>query len=437
MSRRAVWIFSTLALPAVIGGTVFALRPRPARLVQSAPVLSEPQVRDLDIAFYQRRVARDPLGARDLGQLGTLYLQRARETGSGEDLVRAEEAASLSVSHRLKRNTVALQVLAASQLAQHKFLEALESTRRLVAQDPERLSYRALLGETEMELGHYVEARTTFDSLASHWSDLSVGPRLSRWAELQGRLDEAHRLMVSARDQAVGLYGASGEQIAWFNLRVGDLALRYGRLAEAESAYRSGLNAHPGDYRLLAALARLEADRHHWVKAIQFGEQAIGIALDPATLGLVGDAYAAVGDREKAQEYFRVMEVAVLKQPGSFHRAWSLFLLDHDRDVPQVLSKAQEEIKLRKDIYGYDLLAWALHKAGQNREALAAITRARALGTQDATLLFHAGMIEHALGRRDSALADLRQALVINPSFDPFHPAVARAMVDSLLAISR
>ena len=74
-----------------------------------------------------------------------------------------------------------------------------------------------------------------------------------------------------------------------------------------------------------------------------------------------------MGDSSKAQQYYRTMELVVTQQPGPFHRAWSLFLLDHDREVPRVLAKVREEIQTRKDIYGYDLLAWALYKSGDHR----------------------------------------------------------------------
>jgi tetratricopeptide (TPR) repeat protein len=136
----------------------------------------------------------------------------------------------------------------------------------------------------------------------------------------------------------------------------------------------------------------------------------------------------------KADEYYHSMEVAVVvvAQPGPFHRAWSLFLLDHDRDVSKVMAKVQEEIQTRRDIYGYDLLAWALHKAGRDLEARAAMSHALGLGTRDASLLFHAGMIERALGANRTAATYLRSALAVNPHWDPFQPEQARAVLDSL-----
>jgi tetratricopeptide (TPR) repeat protein len=262
--------------------------------------------------------------------------------------------------------------------------------------------------------------------------NLSVAPRLARWAELHGRPEEARQLLRAALANAEFGHGMPQEQLAWFHLRLGDLALRNGHLDEAEAELRAGLRVRPGDYRVLGTLSKLEAARHRWRNAIEYGEQAIGVTLDPATLGVVGDAYRALGDTAKAGEYYHTMEVAVVAQPGPFHRAWSLFLLDHDRDVPRVLAKVEEEIQTRRDIYGYDLLAWALHKSGHDVAARGAMIHALALGTKDASLLFHAGMIEHALGANQVAAGHLRTALLVNPHWDPFQPKQARAVLDSL-----
>jgi tetratricopeptide (TPR) repeat protein len=220
-----------------------------------------------------------------------------------------------------------------------------------------------------------------------------VAPRLARWAELTGRTDLARRLLERALADAKSRPDLPPEQVAWFHLRVGDLALRTGRLPEAEFAFRAGLDVHPDDYRLLAGLARLEASRGRWRRAIDYGDSSVVTVPDPATLGLVSDAYAQLGDSAAAAQYARALEVAVLGQPGQWHRAWSLYLLDHDRRVPEVLARVRAELVSRRDIYGYDLLAWALHKAQRDREARDAMTRALALGTDDPLLRHHAAEI--------------------------------------------
>ena len=427
------WGWALGALAALVTGSVVpAASARTARVESSTS--TEARVRSLDIEFYRQRVARDPRSARDYAQLAGLYLQRARETADNGDLLRAEWNARHSLRLRTGRNAAAFGVLASSLMAQHRFVEAREFAERLLANDSSSIAARGLLAETQVELGDYGAAARLLGSLSSYQDQIGVAPRLARWRELHGHPEEARRLLRVARDRAARLHGVPAEQLAWFDLRLGDLALRNGHLAEAEQELEKGLTVAPDDYRILGVLARLEASRHHWSRAIEYGERAIASALDPATLGLVGDAYAARGDSGKAREYYHTMEVAVLRQPGPFHRAWSLFLLDHGREVPRVLATVQDEIRSRHDIYGYDLLAWALHSMGDNGRAAVAMDSALALGTRDAMLFYHAGMIARARGDRLSAAEYLKQALEANPYWDPFQPKQAQAVLDSIAA---
>ncbi|MGH7526345.1 MAG: tetratricopeptide repeat protein, partial [Gemmatimonadales bacterium] len=396
-------LVAALVVGASLLGAATVVRSHDRSRTPVQPRLSDAQVRELDIEFFQARVERDSLGARDIGELARLYLQRARVTGDNDDLIRAEDYARRSLALRAGRNQASFLVLASTLLAQHRFVEAREVAARLVAYDSTLIAARALLGEALLELGEYEEARKAFGKLLTYRTQLGVAPRLARWEELRGRPEEARRLLRAARDQAERRHGMPTEQLAWFHLRLGDLALRHGHLGEAESELEAGLAMVPEDYRLLGAKARLEVVRRRWRKAIEYGERAIAQSLDPATLGLLDDAYTALGDTAKAQEYYRAMALAVLKQPGPFHRAWSLFLLDHDREVPVVLAKVEEEIQTRRDVYGYDLLAWALHKSGRHAEARAAMAQALRLGTRDPMLFHHAGMIERALGTETAA----------------------------------
>src|SRR6266545_3133699 len=260
--------------------------------------------------------------------LAALYLQRARETGAFEDYRRAERLARRSLALRVAHNGKTYALLAATLLAQHRFTEARDVARTLNARDPGVPSQRALLAEVELELGRYGAAGGLFDSLWPARHELSVAPRLARWAEIRGDTALARRLLDGALAAARQRHDLPAEQLAWFHLRVGDFALRYGRLGAAE--------------------------------------------------------------------YARAMEVAVLGQPGQWHRAWSLFLLEHHRRLPEVLAQVREELKSRRDVYGYDLLAWALHQAGRDAEAREPMARALALGTRDPQLLRHAAAIARA-----------------------------------------
>ncbi|HEY9227793.1 MAG TPA: tetratricopeptide repeat protein, partial [Gemmatimonadaceae bacterium] len=231
-----------------------------------------------------------------------------------------------------------------------------------------------------------------------------------------GRPDDARRLMRHALAVARRDPRTPREQLAWFWLRVGDIELRAGRLVTADSAYRAGLATRPNDYRLLAARARLAAVEHRWQDAISYGEAAIAQSLDPTTLGILSDAHTALGDTVRGREYAHMLDVTVRAQPGAYHRAWSLFLLDHGRQLATVHRKVRDELKTRRDVYGYDLLAWSLYRQGRYADARHAMAQALQLGTRHAQLLYHAGRIEAANGNADAARELLARAQTLDPS---------------------
>ena len=86
----------------------------------------------------------------------------------------------------------------------------------------------------------------------------------------------------------------------------------------------------------------------------------------------------------------------------------------------------------RRDVYGYDALAWALLANDRADEARVQMAEALALGTRDAKLLYHAGMIEAALGNDAAARNYLEDALATDPSFDPLAVHTARTTVREL-----
>src|SRR5262245_33986263 len=259
-----------------------------------APVRDEARIRDLDIGFFERRLARDPSSAYDLARLAALHLQRGREHGNPTDVVRAEQLARTSLASRATRNAKGYSTLVATLMTEHRFIEARAAAQQLLALDSTSVPSRATLAEIEMELGDYDAARVMFGALYTQRANVAVAPRLARWLELQGQVEEARRLLTAALDSARANPRMRREQLAWFHLRVGDLELREGQPGSAARAYRAGLAVSPHDARLLAALARVARARGQWRQAIRYGEQSIAIAPDPATLGLIGDAYTAI-----------------------------------------------------------------------------------------------------------------------------------------------
>ncbi len=434
-ARRWITLASAVALVAAVVSAVRFLGAgqAPVRVVAAAtdPFESDAAIRDADIAFYESRSRADTLSAADLADLAQLYLRRARETGEMSDYRRAEEVSRRSLALRAVRNPQAELVLASSLLALHRFPEALAAAGRLCNDYPERLSHCALLAEIRLEMGDYSAARATFSLLAPFKGNLGVAPRLARWYEITGRTDDAFRLLLAARDDAERRTDLPREQVAWFHLRVGDIGLRNGDLARAAHAFRAGLRVAPHDPRLLAGLARHAALRHDWKDVIEFGMRAADRA-DITTLALIGDAYAALGRAQEAENQYRTVEEAARDNSEPFNRQWTLFRLDHDRETAGTLVLLRDEIRIRDDVYGWDQLAWAYYRAGDFTAARHSMDQALRMGTRDAVLFFHAGLIDRALGDHASAQRQLRTALELNPHFHHTFPAWARATLDSI-----
>jgi tetratricopeptide (TPR) repeat protein len=207
--------------------------------------------------------------------------------------------------------------------------------------------------------------------------------------------------------------------VAWFHYRLAELELRAGHLDAADSSFLRGLTVHPDDYRILGGLSRSAAARSQWQRSIEYGERAIAIQLDPATLGTLSTSYRELDDTAQARSYAKAMSANALEQPGPIHRAWGLFLLDHGTpaDVRRVVAKTRLEMRERRDVYAHDLLAWGLYRQRDFRGARSAIALALAQGTEDAQLHHHAGMIADALGDTTEARVRFERMRELNPIY--------------------
>ncbi len=366
----------------------------PLTTISTAPY-NEVEIRDKDIDFYSRRVLEDPSGATDRFSLAGLLFTRSRTTGSTVDLDRAEALVRESINERTQRNYQSFELLASLLMAKHKFADARAVAIRVDSIDPATPSHLALLGEIELELGDYDAAASHFGAIQYDGRNFTVSARLARWNELTGHLDVARALLQRAIVAVDKRDDLPAEQVAWFHYRLGELEMRAGNLRAADSAFHIGLARHPDDIRVLGGLSRAALARGSWKESVDYGELATAIQLDPATLGTVSRAYAALGDTAQAASYARAMSVSALKQPGVIHRAWGLFILDHGNatDRADVLRRARLELRDRKDVYGHDLLAWALFKDGQVPAARKEMSLAMAQHTEDVMLAEHARTI--------------------------------------------
>ncbi len=115
-----------------------------------------------------------------------------------------------------------------------------------------------------------------------------------------------------------------------------------------------------------------------------------------------------------------------------YNRELALFYANHDLKLEYALELASAELEVRKDIYGYDALAWTLYQNNRFDEAAEAMDQAMKLGTKDAMLYFHSGMIQYRLGNEAHSREHLSSALSLNPSFSILHSSLAQQTLSEL-----
>ena len=384
---------------------------------------------DQRVKFHQARVAADPDDPLACNRLAGAYVQKARETGDVTYYGLAETAArrSLSLLPRGPSAAAATTVVALVHLARHEFGDAVARARQAFDLNPADATPHAVAGDALLELGEYEQAAEAYSRMQGLEGARRPDGRLAYLRFLHGDPAGAIAGMRAAVD-AARTANPRGEPVAWAHAQLGDLLFRAGDLGGADAAFAEALTAAPGYHRALAGTARVRAAQHRYADAAGLYQRALAVIPLPEYAAALGDVAARQGRVPEARKHYALVEyigrLSALNQ-AVYNRELALFYADHDLKLPEALELARRELEARRDVYTHDVLAWALYKNGRAQEALAPMAEALRLGTRDARLLFHAGMIHHALGDTEVARTYLEQALGLNPQFDPLQAAVA------------
>jgi tetratricopeptide (TPR) repeat protein len=376
------------------------------------------------LMLFQGRADQDP-NAINLTLLAQLHVRRSRETGNVAELAAAENAVRDALAQQPSYGP-AMLTLASVLAGQHRFEEALTAARQAQQLDP-RLGALGLIGDVLIATGDYEAARDAYSQLATAGGSPGLRARWAHLDELEGDLEGAIR--QTERAAAAGLeQGGVGEEAAWYQVRLGDLNFTVGRLAESDRRYRAALDLLPDYWPGLAGRGKVSAARGDLAKAIEFYQWAAAKVPRPEVMIGLGDLYTVTGELDLARDTYATVEVISQLSEGVYDRNLALYEAEHG-DPKMALVLAQRGLEERRDVYGYDTMAWALYKSGRFVESREAMNRALSLGTRDPHLLFHSGAISLALGDKANAATDLAAALALNPQFHPRYAAEAAAML--------
>ncbi len=387
------------------------------------------------VRFLEERVKRDPEDFIANNKLAAEYLQRLRETGDITYLNLASRAANASLGTLpAEQNKGGLIALIQVEFSSHDFASARDHALRLIELESNKGYPYQFLGDSLLELGQYTEAETAFRNMEKFGgiqkiAQVATEQRLARLALLHGDNSGATRHFSAALKIASAIVEPPKETVAWCQWQLGETAFAGGDYKSAEKYYRDSLATFPDYFRSLASLARVRAAQQDLPGAIEQYERAVRILPDPNFVAALGDLYKIAGRGDQADnQYALVEQIGHLSALSGalYNRQLALFYADHDMKPDEAYTNAAKEYETRQDIYGADAVAWTALKAGKIAEAQNAIKDALKLGTKDAKIYYHAGMIAKAAGDRPQATRLLKTALSINPVFDPLQAENAK-----------
>lgn len=428
-SRPSLPLWSIVLLALVAGVAVGRFVTAGGDEVRRATPSPLAQGQSPSIASLEQRVAAEP---DDLGAwqtLGGAYIGRAAEVGDPSFYALAERALARAEA-LAPGDPVTLLGQGRLALALHRFPEALELGRQVVAALPASADALAVLVDAQVELGRYDEAEVSLQRMLDLRPGLPALARASYLRELHGDLPGAVEAMTRAESA-----GSAPLDRANVAALLGSLQFRQGDLDAAAASYERALEAAPGLVLAEVGSARVLAAQGQVDSAIAVLEQVVERFPAPEAVILLADLQARQGLGAAEETYALVGAIAALQEEAGqiVDLEMAVFEADRGEDPARALALATRVHDARPDnVYAADALAWARLRAGDAAGAVEPMESALRLGTADPLLRYHAAEVFLAMGDTDRARTELAQALSGTPWFSFRHHDRAMALAAQL-----
>lgn len=388
------------------------------------------------IGDRETRVRVHPRDARSWAVLGSAYVEQGRRTGDTLYYPKAEEALRTSLKVRAKGNdasAVAMDGLAALANERRDFRAARTWGEAAVKAAPRRWTTYPLLIDAYTGLGDYKATQRTLEKLLELHTGPAVMARAAAVYRDRGWREDAAAQLADAAAKAT----APAEQAAWLQ-RAGELAWERGDREVALRHFEAAVRLDPDQREALAGKGRALAALGRTSEALNAYQVALAKQPTPQYALELGELYESLGLTQAARVQYDTLRALAAKDAAAGvddELILGVFEADHG-DARDAVRRLRAEWTRQPGIPVADALGWALHRAGQDEEALkfasAATDRVHGGGVRDALYAFHRGMIEKELEKFASARRHLQEALQINPYFSPLRVPPAQAALATL-----
>ena len=372
---------------------------------------------DARIAAYSKAVTAQAGSAHLESLLARAYIQKMRET---VDFSYLDKASALvdGVLTRDPGNYEALRLRSEVDMERHEFARVAEYAREMSRFAPDDSGQLGDAGRCADGTGALSGSR------GGVWQDAGVaaGPcelqRVAWYQFVTGHLDDAIALMKSA----IAADSPAAENVAWCWNDLGNICFKMGHLRESEDAYAKALAAFPGYYPASAGMGRVLAAQKRWKEAIDAYRRAQATVPMPEFAAAVEDLYGRAGNAVESRKQRELLDAIDHTNRASGERTnrnLALIFADHDCNLDRAAELADNEIKVRPDVYTQDAVAWVPFKQKRYEEAETAAEKAIALGTSEPSFYYHAALIAQAMGRTQDASVRLETAMRLKLGIRP------------------
>jgi tetratricopeptide (TPR) repeat protein len=356
---------------------------------------------DERIAMYGTMIQTKPENLHYQNLLAGSYIQKMRETTDFSYLDRASQIVGNVISAD-SQNYEALRLRSEIELERHHFKEVAAYSRQLMSFSPNDPWNWGTLGDALVETGDYDGAAEAYQKMVTLRPDLASYNRAAWFRFLSGDMPGAIDIMK----KAISAGSPSSENTAWCLVELGHLYLKNGDADLAEQAYATAVRVFPGYHPGYAGMGKAQSAQGNYKAAIASFEKAQASTPLPDYAAALYDLYTIEKDTKNAQRQLDMIDVIdrINKNNGEVtNRNVALIFADHNYHVDRALELATAELDVRKDIYSYDALAWALYKNEKFAEAGEAMTKALRMGTPEPAFYYHAAQIAMANGKTKEA----------------------------------
>ncbi|MFK4102704.1 tetratricopeptide repeat protein [Streptomyces sp. NPDC019531] len=395
--------------------------PAPGAQAQTAVAAGAPAaLPELAVLIGEREdhLRRHPRDARSWAVLGTAYVEQGRRTAETAFYPKADTA--LRTSLKVRRNAEALGGLAALANARRDFRAARtwgEAARKL---EPKRWTTYPPLIDAYTGLGDYKAARAALERLMALRSGPAVMARAAAVYRDRGWREDAAAQLADAAARAE----APAERAAYLE-RAGQLAWERGDLEDALRHFQEAVRIDPDQRAAQAGQGRVLAALGRTTEALNAYRIALAKQPLPQYALELGELYESLGLGQAAGVQYDLLRARVRSAAASGadeELVLGQFEADHG-DPASAVRRLRAEWRRQPGIPVADALGWALHRAGEDEEALRyariATDKVHGGAVRSALYAYHLSMIERELGQTAPARRHLQEALRINPYFSP------------------